>query len=296
MNRITLLMFALAATSPTSGFSQDALRWKFSQGAEWKVTLEQKSDVVSTISSTSTTMTLDTGMELLWKVESITQEGSAVVSQRFRRLHMTLEMPKTGPISYDSATEGKATGDAKMIADAVQPLLDAGALVTLSPRGEIEAVELDEAAQKAIAGLEGNKVLQSLLSKEGLTNILRQTAVVLPENEVQPGDEWQRSAALDTPLGKLQQRTTFKLLPPESKAPSVARIQSESRLELPPATRSRAVELKQQAQNGLILFDNEAGYLKSAEIKQELVTTSSLKDTPVQVKLTSTLKMSVDPK
>jgi hypothetical protein len=277
----------------------EPLRWKLKSGDEFLAKLEQHPEIGSSLGGGApAVMTLDTGMELGWQVTAVDEHGAADISQRFQRLRMKLEMPKSGAISYDSASETKPTGDAKTIAAAVQPLLDAEIKLTLSPRGEITRVELDEAAQKAVAGLEASNPLKNLLSKEGVANVLRQSVVILPAGDVQPGDQWLQTTTLSTALGKFKQTTTFKLLEPESKSPDVARIESVSNLEREeaPAAKSRPVTLKQQHQTGLALFDTSAGRLTSASVEQELVTASMLKDTPIQVKLVSTLKMTLEPK
>lgn len=271
------------------------LRWKFKEGDEHVAKVEQKSEVTSTVGGTSTVITMETGMDLLWQVTGVDEQGTATITQKFQRLRLKLEMPKAGVISYDSGSETKPTGDAKTIAAAVQPLLEAAVKIKLSPRGEIKDVELDDAARQAIEGLAANHSLKALLSKDGLTNILRQTLVVLPEEDVKPGDEWPRTTTLATPLGNMQQTTTSKLLEPDARSPQVARIEQTSKLHLaePTAAKARPATLKNQHQKGLLLFDNDAGQLRSAEIEQELVTTSMLRDTAIQVRLVSTLKLSL---
>lgn len=273
----------------------EELRWKLKSGEELVAKIEQKSEVTSTISGTATVMTVETGMELAWKVEAVDEQGNATISQRFQRLRMTLEMPKAGPISYDSTKAAEARGDVKTIAEAVLPLLEASATITLSPRGEITNVVLDESIQKAVEKLANAKALQMLLSKEGLTSVLKQSLVVLPEGEVKPGDSWPREAKLESPLGKLKHVTTFKLLEPDAKSPQFARIESDATLEPDVAAKSK-VTLKSQAQRGLILFNAAAGRVQSATVDQELVTATSLKDTPIQVRLVSQLKMTLEPK
>ena len=276
----------------------EPLRWKLKAGDEFVAKIEQNSEVSSTLGGAApTVMTLEAGLEIAWKVSSVDDQGAAEIAQRFQRLRMKLEMPKSGAISFDTASETKPAGDAKMIAAAVGPLLDAEIKLTLTPRGEITSVELGEAAQKVVEGLDASSPLKALLSKEGLANILKQSVVVLPEAEVKPGDTWQHEANLMTALGRFKQTTKFELQPTPADSPD-ARIESVSNLELaaPPPGKARPATLKQQQQNGVILFDQAAGRLRSAEVEQELVTASMLKDTPIQVRLMSTLKMTLDAK
>lgn len=277
----------------------EPLRWKLKSGDEFVATIDQKSEVASTLGGAApTVMTLEAGLEMTWKVDSVDEQGAAKIIQRFQRLRMKLEMPKAGTISYDSASETKPTGDAKTIATAIEPLLQAEITLTLSPQGEITSVELSEPAQKVVEGLDTNSRLKALLSKEGLSNVLKQSLMVLPEQDLKPGDTWQREADLSTALGKFKQTTTFELKPPDAASPDVARIESVSKLDLqqPRADKARAATLKQQQQTGVILFDQAAGRVRSAEVEQVLVTASLLKDTPIQVKLVSSLKMTLEPK
>lgn len=274
----------------------EPLRWKLKAGEEFVATIDQKSEIASTLGGAApTVMTLEAGLEMTWNVDDIDEQGTAEITQRFKRLRMKLEMPKSGAISYDSASDTKPTGDAKAIAAAIEPLLAAEFHIKLSPRGEITSVELGEEAQKVVEGLDAASPLKGLLSKEGLSNILKQSLVILPEEEVKSGDTWQREASLSTALGKFKQTTAYKLQPPDDAAVDVARIESNSELQLEQPGASKAT-LKEQQQKGMIRFDHAAGRLRSAEVEQELVTASMLKDTPIQVKLTSTLKMTLNAK
>lgn len=293
MARMIRLLPLLLIAAPTLA---EELRWKFQAGEEYVATIDQRSEVTSTISGTASVMTSDTGMQLVWKVESVDDHGNATIRQRFDRLRMTLEMPKAGPISYDSAKADESRGDAKTIADAVQPLLEASVAITLSPRGEITDVAIDDSIQQAVAKLSNAKGLQSLLSKEGLTNVLKQSLVVLPEGEVQPESTWKKSTELDTPFGKMKHVSNYKLLESEGRSADIARIELSAMLEPDAASAKAKSRLKSQQQTGLILFDKAAGRLKSATVDQEIVTETSLKDTTIQVQLVSSLKVTLEPK
>lgn len=272
------------------------LRWKFREGDTWRVKSEQTSEVASTIGNSTSAMTLETGMDLAWNVETVSEDGAALIRQRFAALRMKLEMPKVAPISYDSKSQNKPAGDAKAIAQAVQPLLDSEVKITLSARGEILKVDLDEQAQKALEALAANDALKGLLSKEGMSGILRQAIIVLPENEVSSNDQWSDSRSLDTPFGTAKQTTTYRLLAPDEKSPEIARIEAVSELEIDStaANKPSAVRVKQNDQRGLVLFDVEAGRLRSAELNQEFVTASSFKNKKIEVKLTSRSELTLE--
>ncbi len=293
MNVRTGLAIALLLSAAFSATAEE-LRWKLKEGEEFVAKIEQRSEVTSTISGTSSLMTVETGMELLWKVDAVDEAGNATLTQRIRRPRMILEMPKAGPIVYDSAKADEAQGDVKSIAAAVDPLLEASVTLVLSSRGEISEVTLEKTIEEAVAKLSNAKSLQALLSKEGLTKVLQQSLIVLPEQEVKLGDTWSHVSELATSLGKMKHVTAYELLEPNPKEPQVALIQSSATLE--PQGESLKTTLKSQQQKGTIRFDTTAGRLLSTLVEQELVTTTALKDTAIQVRLVSSLKTTLEEK
>src|SRR4051794_9976247 len=78
---------------PSSSPGED-LRWKLKEGEQLLAKVEQKSEVTSTIGGTSSVMTIETGMELLWSIAAVDEKGLATITQKFQRLRMKLEMPK----------------------------------------------------------------------------------------------------------------------------------------------------------------------------------------------------------
>jgi hypothetical protein len=288
----TVILVLSLCFQPALGVAAE-LRWKLREGDELVGKIYQHSEVVTTISATTTNMSLNTGMEFTWRVTSV-DNGSMQIEQRFTRLTLKLEMPKTDAITYDSASQAKPSNDAQAIADAVQPLLAAPLSFRLSPRGEISQVQLPTDAKKTLDDLK-SKPLKSLLTEEGLAQIFSQALVVLPEGSVEPGGTWEATRTLPTPLGSAQQTTTYKLLPADEKSPGVARIESTSQLAFDAKSKSKTT-LKSHDQGGTLLFDTGACQLRSAKTTQELVTTTALKDTPIQVKLTSELSFTLDAK
>jgi hypothetical protein len=294
---VILLLLNIAASS---ALAEQTLRWNFAPGDQWQVEFDQQSEVTTTIAGRPTSMTLATGMQVRWQVASVDERGSAVVTQTFERLRMKLELPKTGVVEYDSASDMQAGVDARAIADAVAPLLKAEMRFTMSPRGEIVSVDFDEHAEQALEKAQAARsaaapAMQSLYTKEGMANLLRQVAVQLPEDPVSPGDKWTTAATLKTPLGDVEQHTTYTLDDPPADQPQIARIESVTSLKLSDDPKVQRVStLRDQEQRGVLLFDVEAGYLLSAEVTQRLATSSAVKDTPVQVRMTSTQKMSAE--
>jgi hypothetical protein len=284
---------ALAQDAAVDG--KQTLRWKFEPGTKWQVAFEQRSNVATLVAGKSTTQTLETGMEMLWEVESVAPSGEAVITQKFERFQIELELPNTGLISYDSGASGKPAGDARTLAAAVKPLMETEIKLTLSPRGTITAVEIQESTLSAVAGADASAAVKALFSKEGLTSILQQLAVELPEQAVAPGDTWSKQGSIATPLGALQQKTTYTLLPVDEKTPQLARIESTARFTLQPAAETTAT-VKEHEQLGRLAFDTEAGELRSTKVEQRLVTTATLKETKIEVRSMSTLTTTLNRK
>ena len=275
--------------------AQQLLRWKFEEGSEWIVRLEQTTAWQSTIGGKTTPTRVDCQMELAWKIETVKDGGSAVIAQRFQRLQMNRQSPKLASLVYDSAAPGKPSGDAKLIADSLAPLLACTLRVTLSPRGEMSAAEIDPATTAALAK---NSALQAFLQGEGLQRLLLNTAVLLPLDAMKPGDTWNQSGNSATGLGKINYDRKYELLPTATAEANFAKIGLTTTFAVEKALVEEPEHptMKLQRLEGSFLFDTAAGRLHSSVLTQQLVTTSTHKDAAVEVKLDSTLKMALEAK
>lgn len=280
----------------TRGAEPKLLRWKFVAGDSWRVNFQQKVTTDSSFGGKPLKLSVDTTLGQTWKVDSVAENGAAVITQSFDRIAVTMDLPPAAPLAFDSTSKRKPSGDAKVIADQLLPLLGPTFRITMSPRGELLDVEPSAELDKALSGLSDDTRLKRLFSKTGLHDVLRQSLTVLPENAVEPSATWDQTAELDSAVGRVQLSTTYTYEGQDTyEGAKVERLGTTGKLTWKPAraelTNSR--ELKDQKQTGFVLFDAAAGRMVAVEQQQTLRSEARVRDTLLEVRLTSELKISL---
>jgi hypothetical protein len=163
-------------------------------------------------------------------------------------------------------------------------------------RGEVlSAKPANEAAEKLLAG-ETDAAGTSLVSKQAIQQLLRQSLVTLPEQAVAEGDTWTTTTEIDSALGKGPQETTYTYAgTAEHEGEKLAKIDLAAKLDLtPPAGAASKPVVKEHTQSGTVLFSAQQGRVASAEQTQKLITERPYRDTTIVVTLeskqTTTLK------
>src|SRR5688572_28327860 len=162
-------LFGILASNASA---QTELRWKLQPGQEFTVSVQQEtaSDVSYTGKKVTTEISLS--MDLSWAVTAA-DEKAITIKQSLHRLVFKMESAKVGKVEYDSAVKSRPLGQAREIAAAVAPLLNAEIELQMSPRGEVQSAKpVNEAAEKLLAG-ESDGAGSSLLSKTAIQQLLR---------------------------------------------------------------------------------------------------------------------------
>jgi len=289
--RCLLCCVAIFFTATASVRGEQLLRWKLKAGETLQVELAQKSEIETTIANKPVKMRLEMGLGLKWVVTETDGQGVAQIEQSFTRLRLKMELPKQDPVEYDSAALTKPTGAAKDVADAVGPLIGAKFQVSMNSRGEITDVKLSEAAAKLLDSPAAARFKETF-SKEGLSDLLRQSATVLPEKPVDSGATWSVPATSKSPLGPIKLLHKYTYLGTEERGGrQLEKISAHTTLELEEP--KGKPQLKEQKHSGVLYFDAQAGRFVETEISQELTTEAPYRDTVVRAKATSTLQMKV---
>lgn len=240
----------------TAANAEQLLRWKFKAGETLKVELIQKSEIETTIANKPLKMNDEMVMEMAWQVESVDEQGTARLAQSFTRLRRKIEMQRQDPIEYDSAAKTKPAGPAKEIAAGIDPLIGVKFHVTMNSRGEISEVKLSDEAAKALEGAAARS--KDAFTKERVTEILRQSAVVLPEQPVEKGTEWSIETTSKTQRGSIKLSNKYTYVGTEERAGKMLeKIGVETTLEF--SEPKGKPEIKEQKHSGLLYFDAAAG-------------------------------------
>lgn len=297
------LAVTLVSSLPIAAEAQTALRWRLSPGDAFKVHVEQQTTSDVSFSGKQAVTQIDLTIDLTWKVTAADAEGFQV-TQAIDRLQVKMTPAKGVAIGYDSADAKRLTGAAKDLETALKLLVGAKVAITMSDRGEILSAKVASYAANTANAAAG--ATQPAFSAASVQQLLKQSLVVLPANDVNPGDTWTTSTDIVSALGEFKQQTTYKLADAiEQDGRQVASIESATKLEpvvtavgaptkagAKPAARP---SLKSHEQNSTIQFSAEAGRVMQAESTQKLVTERPYRDTTIVVTLSSKQTTTIEP-
>lgn len=292
------IVFGLAAIGISDAASAETLlRWKFAEGQRLLVTVDQHTVTKTTGAGKPTGIDITMQSRMTWTVESVVPDGTAQITQRFDRFAVTMKSGDAEPIEYASDSETKPSGSAADIAAAVAPVIGADFTVTMTNRGAIRALKLSEAAAEAFASV-ASPALKQLFSAEGITQLLGQAAVELPERSVAKDSNWTSMVTTSSPLGTLKQSKTYTLVAPEDvDGRTLERIDITGQLEIEASEQApRKLKLIGQELVGSMLFDAEAGRLASSRSTQILTTERPYREFKIKVETTATTTTTITPR
>jgi len=273
-----------------------SLRWKLREGDQLRLKVTQATRTETSVKGKATVMSIDTGLEMLWRVDRVEQDGIMQMTQSFERVMMKTTDIDGLAIVYDSSSKEEPPPDFRNMARDIRPLLSSRFQVAISNRGEILEVTQKEqnddepARELKLSGWKG------LLTKDGINQTLRQMLGRLPEDPVVKGDKWSSSYDVDSPLGKIRIVNDFTHEGTVSrndrayvKISMIAHVELQKEADVPDTP---AMPMPEQY-GGVFYFDNIAGRLVHSEITQTTVSEVPYKDTAIKVNASSTIVLSV---
>ncbi len=280
------LLIAVVLT-PTA-HAEMLLRWKFKQGDQFQVTVDQHTVTEATGAGKPQGIDIKLQLQMSWTVASVADDETAQVMQRFDRFSVTMRSGSAAPIKYDSESDGKPEASAANIAAAVSPVIGAEFAVTMTSRGAIQDVKLSDAAREAFGSVE-SPALRQLFSAEGITQLLMQAAVELPEQEVKADSKWAATFTTQTALGTLKQARTYTVASPESvDGKQLERINISGQLTIEDSEQApNRSQLIDQDLTGTMLFNGEAGHLAHSQSLQKLTTQRPYREFKINVQTTA---------
>ncbi len=253
----------------------DTLRWKLGQGDQYDVQLIQDTNISSQIDNrgrqTANKMTLD----MQWLVQSVNDDRTAVIQQTISRIQLTLTTPEDAgsqTISIDTDDAGKQKDLAKHLLQQVSPLIGTEYLVTMSDRGEVIRVDVPESSMEALRGAPASMQLRQVLTKEGLTEMFGQSAIIFPEQAISVGDDWKSESEVSNSLGTFTRIHTYSYDGSQQKDQKTMQHVSIKTELKQKATSQQGSELVEFTGSGQLWMDNEAGYVRESSLANELKT------------------------
>jgi hypothetical protein len=250
--------------------AEESLTWHFKQGDVHRYRVASQLDATLALGeSDSETRSIRHEIDMTWRVAEVKPGGDAVLTQRIDRLQMKLTSPGEDPVEYDSAAKGEPQGFAAMVAPLVKQITGADLKVTMTPLGEVTAVEIPPALLTALKNSAGADKLGDFATEKGFKNLVQTLSFRLPK-EFKQGVEWSTKLESDNPLlGKLVCETTYK----HKETKDVAGQQIEvftPTLAMKFAGGPAAIAVSDEKSGGEIDFNRTAGRLETSKVEHSM--------------------------
>lgn len=288
-----VLFIGLCLSATASG--QELLRWKFEKGQALNVVVSQATLLETTAGSTPRRMSIDLTLEMSWSIDEVDAQQVATITQKFARLNAKLKVDGSESVEYDSAAKSQPIGAAQYFS-AAGKLVGATLSLKMNDRGEIlEVVPSDETAE-LLKGAVDSPALAALLSKEGLSDTLKQATLTLPEQPLEKDDTWTSASSAKLAIGQVAQKLTYTFQGPqerEGETLDAITVAAELTVKKTAGAKPSETALKEHQHAGTLFFDRAAGRFVESNIEQRLVTERPYRGTQVRVVATTTLKTTI---
>jgi hypothetical protein len=263
---MTLLLGGTAAQAQTT------LRFKFREGEALKYVLDQKMKMEMKVAGKDVDMDMSQVVDLTWKINSVDNNGTAKMVQKFDRVRFSMNGPM-GKVEYDSKDGKQPEG---LVGQIIGPMLEAMAgaefPLTMTTDGKVSDVKVPEKFAEALKNLPAGGAGGDLFSEDGIKRMINQSGIQLPDKAVEKGKSWENKVEMKMPFGKMKVDNVSTYEGPTTRAgKKLEQIAVKPKLTLEPAEDAPfTAKLKSQDAKGTAYFDNEAGRLVESNLTQTM--------------------------
>ena len=296
---VPVLTAWLLAGWVTGSADAQVLRWKFQPGEVLRYSMEQKISMTARGADRETKQTRSQTVEMSWKVNSVTGDGQAEITQRIDRVRLRAEAPPFMPFEFDS-NQPKAEAPGPFEAEAQMLRAMAGAEFTfrIKPTGAIEDIKFSEQTLKALREATPRGAPEAEPSEKMLRDMLVQSSPpAFPAGPLEPGKTWSdKPARMPSPLGTMVIDKTFTFQGPDPKNPRLMLVGVDTKVALEPvAGAGLTAELRKQEGKGSMTFDAQAGHVVSTRGAQKTEMTITVMDQRIEQIVETTTTMTLVP-
>ncbi|MCG6155410.1 hypothetical protein [Rubinisphaera margarita] len=268
--RTGLLLGLMTLTTLFSAQLADAqvqLQYRFAEGQSRRYELKQTLTTSADVSGQVMTNRITQNLLLGAKVQKVQPDGTAVLAKTIERIQMEATQPGVEePLRYDSNSGQELAGPFGVIANSLAALVQQEILVTMSPRGEVQDVDIPQALLEQFSGGPG---LAGMNSPEAIERMLSQGSVVFPDRPLQRNDTWTRELSTELPFGRMNSQIEFTYAGRTKEG--FDRIDAVTRISLEPKPNSPfQIEMKTADGEGVYLFDPRHGCILASGLKQTM--------------------------
>ncbi|MGE3821785.1 MAG: hypothetical protein AB7I30_20420 [Isosphaeraceae bacterium] len=269
---IGLAVPGIAPASSTVQEPSTTLRWKFRKGETFRYELRRKSTIQSRDASKPLTVVNEVAVTLLWTVESVGEDGSAVLRQTIEAARAAIEAGNLN-LRFDSKKGSDQEASPNALATLYRAAQAHDGELTIDSRGRILAIVIPDEVTRSLRGSPFQATADggSVFTERGMRSLLGPHLPLLPEAAVSQRSRWEEPLALPMGLIDLIHRSRLTVKSVESATATLDVVVSHE------VTAAKGALLKatldEGSGSGTIRFDVEAGRLRSSSQTQKLAIT-----------------------
>jgi len=285
MRRVLFGLVALTVTAGPADVGAATLRWKFKPGETLRYSMDQKTVTTLQVPGQKLETTLTQTIDLSWVVKDVAADGTADASWTIDRMRTRIESA-IGAFAYDSKDEKVPEGPvAAALVPTLKVLVGAQFPFKINPQGELSDVQIPEKVAQVLrdAGQAASGA-NTPFSEEGLKNMITQSSLALPADDLAVGETWSKQTKVPSPpVGTMTLDTTFTYLGPDPKEANIEKIGLATKLGVEPQPDSNVkLVINSQEAKGEFSFDNAAGRVVNSEVGEKTDTTITFMDMNIQ--------------
>ena len=256
---VTSLMLLCSATIT----AQDLVQWKFRSGQNLNYSIVQDMKTSTKFGEEIVSQHMVQTINMSWKTLGTSAGGDAVVQQVFDRVRVNMEGGPAGKIAFDSTKPGAGDNPVmKALADAYGKIIGQPFQMTMAPSGAISKVKIPQGLLSAVQDSQAGR--SGVLTEKMLTDMMKKSAVMLPERPVSPGDTWKTTQVVDMPFGTTTITSNMKLVRKENGNAIIAFVPSVSIT--PRENVATKIQLAGSTGKGQISFDVANGRVNKTHL------------------------------
>jgi len=247
--------------------------------------MEQKTVTTLKVSGQQLETTLTQTIDLSWAVKDVAADGTANASWTIDRMRTQIGSG-LGAFAYDSKDEKVPEGPvAAALVPTLKALVGTPFPFKINPQGELSDVQVPEKVTQVLrdAGQAASGA-NTPFSEEGLKNMITQSSLSLPADDLAVGETWSKQAKVPSPpVGTMLIETTFTYNGPDPKAANIEKIGLTTKLSVEPQPDGDVkMVINSQDSKGEFSFDNAAGRVVNSEVAEKTDTTITFKEMNLQ--------------
>ncbi len=285
MKIVHAICLTLSLNLSSLAFAEE-FHWKFQTGEQWTIEAEQLTEMQW---NSDDSETLSLKQTLVWKtkVEQVSPEGIAALSQELTQAKLTIRS-KRGEQSFDSAAPSSDSSSSPYWESTRAQL---GKQFRIHVRSTGEAVELHGGSDSKIPAVAAAASYNAMSTPTKALSATSGLGIQFPGDHVQIGEPWTTRSKIGLEGNELLVDTTYQYVGAENlDDKSLDKFKSSTGVRF--ARPTSETKITKQDSEGTVWFDRQSGKVARLECAQELMISD--KDNPNQ-RLLQSIELKIIP-